>query len=260
VTSDTFPTLGSDAAVSADTGKIEITQDLREASLDRFKELGIADIETTANQNDPEVARIVRAAVTWVDIARKNGYGGEGWIPTAADISHSSLLGRLLAGQEPEPIAPPLSYSYPWVGLNESGAAYFIPESFQEWFETEPDWAIHREGYLSLCQDSGWEIVERLNPGYRLTHSQAPGTWALRPLCDDEDHPQRGTHFNAMSGKPEPILATWVLKRETMENPLSEEMSEAMGDLDLEAGGVGSLSETSAVKTADETAALTTAT
>ena len=150
-----------------------------------------------------EGARIIRAAVTWVDTARKNGYGGKGWVPTDADIWHSSLLVRLLEGKELLPEPPPKAYSYPWYDLIENGAAYFIPEQLSEWFETDnyPD-------QLVICASPGWHIMKRLDPGYVLAHVRAPGAWELRPLREDEDHPQRGTDM-----RTGPILATWVLTR-----------------------------------------------
>lgn len=160
--------------------------------------------EVNAGQTDPNVARIIRAAVTWVDLARANGYGGEGWVPTDADIWHSALLCRLLAGNDPLPQAPPRAYSYPWYELVEKGCAYFIPERFSEWFESGS-----YPGHLILCQNPEWEIVRHLDPGFVLTHPGAPGTWELRPLRDDEDHPSRGTTVE--NGPPEPIPATWVL-------------------------------------------------
>jgi len=63
-----------------------------------------------------EGQEIAAAILTWIKTARI-GYYRPDWLPTMADVSHSALLGRILAGGKPLTYAPPIAFSYPWYDL-----------------------------------------------------------------------------------------------------------------------------------------------
>lgn len=74
------------------------------------------------NPNDPGVREIVYATLRWVRICKAEGYiqsYHRHGVPTYADASHSSLLERLLNGEEPYEKPPPKAYGYPDVRAAE---------------------------------------------------------------------------------------------------------------------------------------------
>lgn len=67
----------------------------------------------------PEEKRIVTATLEWVRLKALGEHKITLPLPTPADVDHSSLLLRLLAGKEPFENPPPRAYSYPWYRLLE---------------------------------------------------------------------------------------------------------------------------------------------
>lgn len=65
------------------------------------------------NEEGKEVAA---AILIWIKTVRE-AYERPHWLPTMADVDHSALLGRILAGKAPLPFAPPIAFSYPWYDL-----------------------------------------------------------------------------------------------------------------------------------------------
>ena len=84
----------------------------------------------------------------------------------SADVDHSSLLRRLLAGKEPLPEPPPRSFSYPWYEIVEQGHA-------------ERCCAYFNDGEVTINQCSDWTIVEWGETTWTVTHPGAPGQWIL---------------------------------------------------------------------------------
>ena len=77
------------------------------------------------NPNEPGVREVVNATLRWARICRREGYikdyhdAQSQGLPTYADASHSSLLERLLNGEEPFAEPPPRKWSYPDVRAAE---------------------------------------------------------------------------------------------------------------------------------------------
>jgi len=92
----------------------------------------------------------INAVKRWLAIRGKPGDS-----QIAADIDHSALLKRLLAGQEPLPQPPPRALSSPWYDLIETGhgTAMDVVE-----YTTTP-------GMLSVNQSGQWKIVEKRADG-----------------------------------------------------------------------------------------------
>ena len=63
-----------------------------------------------------DIDSIITAVAHWVSILDKQDRG-----ITAASVSHSSLLKRLIEDKKVYDFIPPLSYSYPWYSLLDSG-------------------------------------------------------------------------------------------------------------------------------------------
>lgn len=87
----------------------------------------------------------------WLQIREDNGYGRNLTLSQLrADADHSSLLKRLLQGEEPLPEAPPRSFSYPWCRLILDGVGHPFEVYESELFP----------GMLGIDQ-STWVILER---------------------------------------------------------------------------------------------------
>jgi hypothetical protein len=98
---------------------------------------------------DEEGQEIANAILTWIKAARA-GYHRPDWLPTMADVSHSALLGRILAGGKPLPYAPPIAFSYPWYDLyDEPTEDHFVVEvHIRNQFEiviNQVVWKAHEE-------------------------------------------------------------------------------------------------------------------
>ena len=126
-----------------------------------------------------ECRRVLRALVRWLEIRRCWGPSHQHPLLTRtlevltdpqllADIDHSDLLPRLLAGYEPLPIPPPTSYGYPWWELVENG----VGVSHDVW-EVGPDLVIDQYP---------WRILERVSDGeFIVTYGQETqaGYWRV---------------------------------------------------------------------------------
>lgn len=90
----------------------------------------------------------------WLEIREQNGLP----FPTSLltfqiDATKSSLLRRILNGDEPLPEPPPCSFSYPWYYLVENGSA----QSSDVWIENE----ILQPKTALIINQFIWEVKER---------------------------------------------------------------------------------------------------
>lgn len=143
-----------------------------------------------AGMSDVATCRaIIQTVVRWLIIRCEWGpEHQQNWVRNAlkvladpillADVDHSALLERLLAGKAPLPIPPPLRFGYPWYDLVESGAG----EAAE----------VHAHGdYLVICQYP-WRILERVSDReYVVTYGDveaAAGRWRVRQTGTHEQH------------------------------------------------------------------------
>ena len=119
----------------------------------------------------PEQRRIVWATVRWCAIREAVGLGR----PDPADVWHSALLERLIAGHEPLQDPPPLAYGYPWYALIEQGLARLRPDEVTLQLGETPPRVI-------VC-GHGWHILAEYGPaGWVVTYdppSRTRGRWVL---------------------------------------------------------------------------------
>lgn len=171
--------------------------------------------ELTAGVMQNHVA-VVKATVTWVDIARTFKYD-EHWTPSIADIMKSALLRRLLMGQEPLKVPPPRAYSYPWYKLIDSGRDYFLhlEKGGADGGVIKPYGRLGEAGdYMVICQDPSWKIIGMdADDNFKVTYT-GKDIFCYRPLRDDEEHPQCGFTVGTEHHPAGPMLATHVFERQ----------------------------------------------
>ena len=80
-----------------------------------------------------------------------------------ADMTHSSLLSRILNGKEPLPTPPPRAYAYPWYSLIEDGKAEISDVHFHK--------DAGYQGEVIICQ-SGWKVAEKRSDAEYLLQYQ----------------------------------------------------------------------------------------
>lgn len=98
----------------------------------------------------------------WANVAshRNRSHGGH-YAVTPADVDHSALLRRLLAGQPFHPIPPPTSFSSPWYSLVETGQ------------DTKCE--VKLFGRVEMMDDGkGYTLMVNQNPGWILVHQESP--------------------------------------------------------------------------------------
>ncbi len=77
------------------------------------------EVETATEKARAEGIQFgVACVLRWLEICRK---GNDARSIITINAHKSALLKRLLDGKEPLPVAPPLSFSYPWYDLIEDG-------------------------------------------------------------------------------------------------------------------------------------------
>ena len=119
----------------------------------------------------PEQKATIDIVIKWLKIRNKFSLRPEDYMRVEqlyADILHSSLLNRLLAGQEEYSEPPPLCMSYPWYGLIEDGKGIGCE--------------VHGidSKYLVLNQHP-WQIVEEIHPNqeYLVKYSSTSPVYKL---------------------------------------------------------------------------------
>lgn len=128
-----------------------------------------------------------------------------------ADIHHSALLERMIDGEEPLDLPPPLNNGYPWYSLVENGEA--------EAYEAVE---IERGGkkYLIIDQDF-WEIVETVSQEeWVVKHKNMPETkWEVKKFGDNwkvKRFPETQPFYvttgttSALTTATTPVIYTWT--------------------------------------------------
>jgi hypothetical protein len=139
-----------------------------------------------------EVRRIALATIAWCRILHENG---DGW-PSDADVDHSALLNRLLDGKAPLPEPPPLSFSYPWYELVDTGAAdaFRVFEPAVAMAEAlGPDHLVINQSREWIIRDrgEGWWLVQWKGVGslYRVEPTTLYGTSFVRGAPERVPYP-----------------------------------------------------------------------
>lgn len=135
--------------------------------------------------------------IKWLSICEKHGKQMPQDV-TGLKINayKSSLLERMLSGQEPFDIPPPISFSYPWYTLIDDGYAYPLEVTkptgiFVKAFKTP----------VLLINQSIWRIVEELSEdSWKVTYTYTedgekktcPNTWIVKSTGIRNDPPESG--------------------------------------------------------------------
>ena len=120
----------------------------------------LGSAQGAGNQAIKDAEHVFKCVCQWLRIRAK--YGN----PVAADpnqlacdMVHSSLLRRLIKGQEAFPVPPPISFSRPWYSLLESGRAesnyvFRSREASEHLNINQSSWLVQREITASefLCR------------------------------------------------------------------------------------------------------------
>lgn len=75
---------------------------------------GVDQQTTDVTLTPDQINWVIRRIAKWVQVLEDHET-----LPNSADVTHSSLLYRLLSGKEPLPVAPPRSFSRPNYALGE---------------------------------------------------------------------------------------------------------------------------------------------
>lgn len=113
-----------------------------------------------------------KAVIRWLQVRREFERGDVLEQPVQGlmtDIYHSALIERLLAGKDPLPQPPPLSFGYPWHDLIDLGRGK----------PTE----VHDGGRDVVWIDQfPWRVLRRRENGVlEVETDRAPGVWLLIP-------------------------------------------------------------------------------
>lgn len=150
-----------------------------------------------------EETRVLQCVKRW--LRTREGAGKTAaphWTQFAADVDHSALLRRLLAGKDPLPLPPPRNCSQPWYSLIEDGEGWAL-----ELVRQQPD----RPGVpfmVAVAQDAGWVVVNQPSATtYRLRYvAHEPGGPVWLATCE----PLPITSVVV----PPPVVMGWHLVRE----------------------------------------------
>lgn len=134
----------------------------------------ITGVNPIPPESKGDLAAVARA---WIEWGHENGHLYEPPRVLDArtfsiDASHSmdgGLLGRLLEGKEPLPVAPPTEMSRPWYELLDYGEA-----------ETLEIWSINSLGRPNHTAAAGDEVVVGHAGGWTLVEVLAEGDWTIR--------------------------------------------------------------------------------
>lgn len=162
------------------------------------------------------VSKEINIFFRWLEIREENGYPRTTTLnQLKADADHSSLLKRLLRGEDPLPEAPPRAYSYPWCGLIRDGKA--SP------FEVSESGMV--PGKL-VIEQSLWEIIEKLGEDSWIVTYHTPDVSRIRRTPDHvfRDTSKAGYEYLKLSESrwkvystgPNPIdpeRKAWVIER-----------------------------------------------
>lgn len=123
---------------------------------------------------------IINQIVEWYRIRNENGITDN---PTSPDVDHSSLLRRLLSGEEIFPYAPPRNHSYPDYEA-ASGREIVV---MNVWFGKKSDDTIENlvSGKVVINQ-SVWAILRKEGDTYIIQWDGDPAEWRIRPRTQQE--------------------------------------------------------------------------
>ncbi len=120
-----------------------------------------------------QIEFVIDCIRTWLETRQQNGYSDA----TANDVDHSALLRRLLNGKPLLPNPPPVSFSYPWYEILETGKALRC------------NVLRHRNSTtISIDRDPRWHIVrEAENALYVRYQGDGPiyRVWQSDPALDE---------------------------------------------------------------------------
>ena len=120
------------------------------------------------------VDEAIQAVTAWV--MYRDRHEGD-WRMGVADPSHSSLLQRLLSGEEPLPHPPIRSFSYPNIELTLHGGR--VEASFGA-DRGVTDWAV------CVDQCTAWDLVERDGDSALIRWRASGNTYRLTPLAESD--------------------------------------------------------------------------
>lgn len=159
--------------------------------------------------------RVGDAVLDWVKTARGAGYMaeyGRPWLPGTVDGMKSSLLGRIMAGLAPHPVAPPTAYGYPWYDPIDDGHALL-----GEWDVEDPGglpvagqpqpWTADPAGdELYICQHP-WTMLARHDDGSLEVTHRPDQRWILTRLPEPAE-----PELRQMGGVASADPAVWRLE------------------------------------------------
>jgi hypothetical protein len=130
------------------------------------------------------------AVFCWLEIREANGISLTDALQLKIDAQHSSLLPRIIAGEDVFPEPPPRSFSYPWVELIKTGRALPFEVSQGPGLLAGPD-------ALVIDQSDEWRILERLGEDQFIATYRIPDRKAIaelrakRKLAEVDELPMR---------------------------------------------------------------------
>lgn len=123
---------------------------------------------------------IINQIVEWYRIRNENGITDN---PSSPDVDHSSLLRRLLAGEEAFEYPPPRNHSYPDY-YAASGKEVVVMNVF---FYTGSTGALVDDAKNKVViNQSAWKILRKEDSNYIIRWEGDPAEWRLRPRTQQE--------------------------------------------------------------------------
>lgn len=109
----------------------------------------------------------IQCLIDWLKVREEGGYSFPANADEfAAEVDHSALLRRLMEGKAPLPNPPPLSHSYPWYELVETGSAVPI-----EVWEADDRFNAGCDYKALVINQHPWRIIEKKsNDDFLITY------------------------------------------------------------------------------------------
>lgn len=132
----------------------------------------------------------IEKLLQWLQVREQNGIPfPSDLIQLWMDISHSSLLRRLLDGKEPLLEAPPLSYSYPWYYLVENGKSESNDVHPLDWqVQNEKSGEVYQSGTYLCINQSLWRVLQKISDDeYICTYENSKSTWKVERIVKSDE-------------------------------------------------------------------------
>jgi hypothetical protein len=129
---------------------------------------------------DDSTDKVIKAVTRWLEYRQRYGMYPDRAHRFAVDLAHSPLFQRILEGKTVYPDPPPVSHSYPWYDLVETGEGEPITV-----FEDGHGFGGKKGEHLCINQNM-WKIVEKRGPEEWVVQYYMPDAEAISKLSDDE--------------------------------------------------------------------------